>query len=71
MDTGWTLIKQERSADLAIACDCQKTSKEREGWQRAGINTEMSKQNFGNFEEWNDSSKHAKAIAIAYYRAFG
>lgn len=70
MDTGWTLIKQEKSADLATACQCQRTSKLKMDWKRAGINIEMSKFSFRNFEKWNKSSKEAKETAMDYYRDF-
>lgn len=71
MDTGWNLIKQEKSADLAITCECQNKAKVKTDWKRAGLNLEMSKHSFTNYEEWNQSSKIAKDIAVAYYRAFG
>ena len=36
----------------------------------SGINAEMSKHTFSNFEVWNEASERAKDTAIAYYHDF-
>jgi DNA replication protein DnaC len=69
-DTGWILIRQEHSQPLAVSCECRKVEKLKNEWKSCGINTEMCKHKFSNFEVWNDSSERAKDTAIAYYHDF-
>jgi DNA replication protein DnaC len=69
-DTGWILIKQERMQSLAVTCECRKIEKLKDDWKSCGINTEMCKHKFSNFEIWNESSERAKDTAIAYYKDF-
>ncbi len=52
-------------------CKCQEIDIAKRQWKNAGINPEKSKQTFGNFETWNDSSKVARETAITYYKNFG
>lgn len=51
-------------------CKCQELEINKRQWKRSGINPEQSKQTFGNFETWNDSSKIAKETAVSFYKAF-
>lgn len=69
-DTGWILIPQEHTQPLAITCDCRKVEKLRHEWKASGINTEMSKHKFSNFQIWNEASQGAKDTALAYYNDF-
>lgn len=39
-------------------------------WKSSGINADMCKHKFSNFEVWNEVSKTAKDTAIAYYNDF-
>lgn len=69
-DTGWILIPQEHTQPLAITCDCRKVEKLRHEWKASGINTEMSKHKFSNFEIWNEASQKSKDTALAYFNDF-
>jgi len=69
-DTGWILISQEHSQPLAINCECRKIEKLKNEWKSCGINTEMCKHKFSNFEVWNKATERAKDTAIAYYHDF-
>lgn len=51
-------------------CKCQEVEISKRQWRSAGIDPEKSKQTFGNFEVWSESSRTAKNTAIAYYKAF-
>lgn len=70
MDTGWVLVPQENYPDKAVSCECRNLSKIKSEWKAAGINTEMRKQTFSNFEVWNEEAKKAKYTAIGYYKDF-
>jgi DNA replication protein DnaC len=69
-DTGWILVPKEHMQPLAISCECMKIEKLKNEWKSSGINLEMSKHTFSNFEVWNESSQNAKDTAIAYYHDF-
>ena len=69
-DSGWILIRQEHSQPLAVACECRKIEKLKNEWKSCGINTEMCKHKFSNFEVWNAAAERAKDTAIAYYQDF-
>lgn len=69
-DTGWILTPQERMQPLAISCECRKSEKLKNEWRSSGINLEMSKHTFSNFEVWNEASQRVKDTAIAYYHDF-
>jgi len=69
-DTGWVLIRQEHAQPLAVTCECRKIEKLKNEWKSCGINTEMCKHKFSNFEAWNASAERAKDTAIAYYQDF-
>jgi len=55
---------------LAQACECRKIEKLKNEWKSSGINTEMCKHKFSNFEVWNGAAERAKDTAIAYYHDF-
>ncbi|EQB85829.1 DNA replication protein DnaC [Clostridium punense] len=69
-DTGWILIPQEKYAPLAVSCDCRQLEIIKNGWVKAGINPEISKQTFSSFEVWNEASRKIKETAMAYYKDF-
>ncbi|WP_250817455.1 ATP-binding protein [Clostridium swellfunianum] len=69
-DTGWIFTPSETSAPFAKSCECRELEKIKNQWKAAGINPEKSKQTFGSFEVWNDSSRKAKDTATAYYKDF-
>ena len=69
-DTGWVLIRQEHAQPLAVTCECRKIEKLKNEWKSCGINTEMCKHKFSNFEVWNAAAERAKDTAIAYYQDF-
>ena len=69
-DTGWILISQEHIQPIAKACECRKIEKLKNEWKSSGINIEMSKHTFSNFEIWNEASQRVKDVAIAYYHDF-
>lgn len=69
-DTGWILMPQEQAAPVAVICECREKEKLTRQWISAGINPEISKQNFSNFEVWNRSSAQAKDTATAYFKDF-
>lgn len=69
-DTGWILIPQENRQPLAISCECREIEKLKNEWKYSGINVEMTKQTFTNFEVWNEASERAKDTAVAYYTDF-
>lgn len=51
-------------------CDCVKEEKLKNQWKTAGINLENRYQTFKNFRVWNDASRMAKDVAIAYFNDF-
>lgn len=51
-------------------CKCQEIEIAKRQWNNCGINPEQSKQTFGTFKIWNESSKIAKSTAAAYYKSF-
>jgi len=53
-----------------VSCECRELEKIKNGWIAAGINPEISKQTFTNFEVWNESSRRAKDTAITYFKEF-
>ena len=55
---------------LAIPCECRKIEKLKSEWKSSGINVEMCKHKFSNFEVWNEASQRTKDTAIAYYQDF-
>lgn len=64
------LISQESRQPLAVSCDCRNIEKLKNEWKYSGINIEMTKHTFTNFEVWNNASKRAKDTAVAYYSDF-
>lgn len=64
------LISQENMNPLAVSCDCRNIEKVKNEWKYSGINIEMTKHTFTNFEVWNNESKKAKDTAVAYYSDF-
>lgn len=69
-DTGWILVLQDTGNPIAKSCECRESEKLKNQWKAAGINIEFAKQTFGNYKTWNDSSKKAKDVAIAFYNDF-
>jgi DNA replication protein DnaC len=69
-DTGWVLIPQENRHPLAVSCECRSIEKVKSEWKYSGINTEMTKHTFTNFEVWNEASQRVKDTAVAYYTDF-
>ena len=55
---------------LAVTCECRKIEKLKNEWKSSGINVEMCKHKFSNFEVWNEASERAKDTAVAYYNDF-
>lgn len=51
-------------------CKCQEIEIAKRQWKSAGLNPDTSKQTFGNFETWNNSSKLAKQTAITYLKNY-
>jgi DNA replication protein DnaC len=69
-DTGWVLVPQESRQPLAVSCECRSIKKVKDEWKYSGINVEMTKHTFTNFEVWNETSQRAKDTAVAYYTDF-
>ena len=69
-DTGWILVPRENYAPFAVPCECTEQEKLARQWRAAGINPEVSKETFSNFEVWNESSSKLKEVATAYYKHF-
>jgi DNA replication protein DnaC len=69
-DTGWILIKQEHRQPIAVSCECRSIEKVKNEWKYSGINVEMTKHTFANFEVWNGASETAKDTATAYCTDF-
>lgn len=69
-DTGWIMKPQENMAPIAVSCKCREMKKLKAMWMAAGINPELSKLNFSNFEIWNVWSQKARDTAAAYYKDF-
>lgn len=69
-DTGWILVPQSNSAPIAISCKCRELDKIKNDWKRSGIKIEQNKLTFSNFSVWNESSRKARDIALAYYKDF-
>ena len=69
-DTGWILSKRENYNDLAELCECKKQEIVASQWRAAGINPQVSKETFSNFEVWNDSSRQVKEVAKSYFKHF-
>ena len=69
-ETGWVLVPQENRQPLAVSCECRSIEKVKNEWRYSGINVEMTKHTFANFEVWNEASQRAKDTAVAYYTDF-
>lgn len=69
-DTGWILKPQKNGMDIAVSCECRNKEILHRQWKASGINLENRNRTFTNFEEWNEHSKLAKEVAIAYVKDF-
>lgn len=69
-DTGWIIVPQENRQPLAVSCECRSINKIKNEWKYSGINVEMTKLTFTNFEVWNHASERAKDTAAAYCTNF-
>lgn len=69
-DTGWILIPQDNRQPLAVSCECRSIEKLKNEWKYSGINVEMTKHTFANFNVWNEGSQRAKDTAAAYCTDF-
>ncbi|MDS0527424.1 ATP-binding protein [Clostridium sp. SHJSY1] len=64
------LRKNNNGLEVAASCECREREKLKLQWKAAGINIEKCKQTFSSFQEWNESAKEAKSIAITYANDF-
>ncbi len=55
---------------MAVSCKCRELKKHRDQWKSSGINPDMSKLTFTNFEVWNEASRRLRDTARAYYKQF-
>lgn len=69
-DTGWILTEREKMMPLARECECRKIDKIKNQWKSSGINPEMGKFTFSNYQVWNRSSEIAKDNAMSYFSNF-
>lgn len=69
-DIGWIPIKQEKTNDIIVRCDCMRDKKLKGEWKSSGIRTDMCKFTFRNFTPWNEISKYAKNVAMGYFKEF-
>lgn len=51
-------------------CKCLELEIIKRQWTSVGINPELAKQTFSNYELWNESSRIAKATATKYFKEF-
>lgn len=70
-DKGFIIKNNDDSQPTMTRCKCIELEVIKKQWTHAGINPEVTKQSFSNFEIWNDNSKLAKATAIKYFKEFG
>ncbi|MCR6516299.1 ATP-binding protein [Clostridium sp. LY3-2] len=64
--TGWQLTKD----NTYIQCDCIKLIRDRELFERSGINFKDIDKSFSTFVAWNDEVRSMKDIATSYYLNF-
>lgn len=66
LGTGWQLTKDNNY----IKCDCIKLIRDRELFEKSGINFKDIDKSFTTFETWNEDIKLMKDIATSYYFKF-
>lgn len=69
-DKGFIIDQPEDSQPIMKRCKCLELEVIKRQWNHAGINPDLAKQTFGNFQVWNESSKVAKATATKYFKEF-